>query len=543
MMIESAHAAVQANKAYPAGLSRIFGDKPVPVDGVVFHSRGAVLISGPNAFAAADAARRLLARAADLHIVVFAPGIDSIADLPKAVRRVGGRIVSLKGHLGAFTASVPVGAGKEEDAGIFSPNEDRMFDLVLDLFPSPLLKALVPPLGYFAVGDSTTAVVRALETLPTLAGTFHKPKFFNHASALCQHQINGVVGCTRCLSVCAAQAIHSVAGGLEIDPYLCQGCATCVLVCPSGAMTFALPAVAELEARMARPDGHADARKDILLVHDAACREAARAVDSVRIKLLEVNPLAAFSETQWLQALTQGFAAVRLVLSPDLPARSRELLQATVAEMRAILGAIGRDPETLAALDPQDLAPSIRRIAQTAATTPVAAAVSVRTDGKRARLLAVIDQLARRNLRKDVLALPPASSFGKVTVDARSCTLCLSCVSICPTQALGGQLAPLPLLAFKESLCVQCGVCRAVCPEQAISLQARFVPDPLRRDEMRIINRDEQVSCTRCNTPFIGRHFLERSIKMMQDRLGAPPGASEFLRLCPSCRQRGTSLS
>ena len=524
---------------FPAGLTRVPEGRAEPAEGAIFHSRGVVLISGPDAGAAADAARRVLARAPALRVVVFAPGINGIAALPKSVMRVGGPVVSVQGHLGAFTATAPVGGGKQEDAGIFSPNPDRQFDLVLDLFARPLLNAAVPPIGYFAVGNSEAALARVLEKLPTLVGRFHKPRFFEYQATLCQHQVNGVTGCTRCLSVCAAQAIRASAGAIEVDPYLCQACASCALVCPSGALTVVRPAAAELASGLVRPRG--EAGKDILLVHDAEGRDAACADEWARVERMEVNPLPAFGEALWLQALAQGFAAVRLVLAPPLPALTRDALQAKVAEVRAILAGIGRDPDAVATLEIRDLAAALRRAALQRATHVPATSGHAGVQGKRAGLLAAIDALARKNLRQDALALPAQAPFDRVTVDARRCTLCLACANICPTRALGGQIAPAPLLAFKESLCVQCGLCRAACPEQAISLQARFVPEPARRDEVRVIARDEQVACSRCSTPFIGRHFLERSIKMMQARPGALPGAADFLRLCPSCRQRGTT--
>ena len=540
-MSELNQATLQANKVYPAGMTRIFGETPASTDGVVFHSHGTVLICGASAVGATDAARRLLARASDLRVVVFAPGIDAVADLPRAVTRVGGRIASVKGHLGSFTATVPVGSGQQEDAGIFSPNSDRVFDLVLDLFATPLLQSSVPPVGYFAAGDSTTAVVRALETLPSLVGIFHKPKFFDYQTALCSHRVNGVAGCNRCLDVCAAQAIRSSATGIEVDPYLCQGCASCALVCPSGAMRLRVPTASDLAAGMARSGAPGEVRKDILLVHDTAAQAAVDAIESIRVRRLEVNPLPAFTELLWLQALAQGYAAVRRVFSPELPILTRDVIKARVAEMRDILGAIGRDPAALAAVDVQGLAASIRSVAAAPAASP---ALSIGNGaGKRASLLGAIDRLTRKNLCKASVPLPVGAPFGKVAVDARSCTLCLACVKTCPTQALSGRMAPTPLIGFQESLCVQCGLCRAVCPEKAISLQARFVTDPARRNEVRIINQGELLPCSRCNTPFIGRHFLANSIRMMQARPGALPGAADFLRLCPSCRQRGTTSS
>lgn len=249
--------------------------------------------------------------------------------------------------------------------------------------------------------------------------------------------------------------------------------------------------------------------------------------------------LAASAATTALVA--QGYAGVRLLLSPTLPVLTRAAIQAKVVEMREILGVIGRDPAALAAVEAQDLAASIRGLAAVHTTSP---ALPVGNGvGKRASLLGVIDGLTRKNLRKDAAPLPVGAPFGKVTVDARSCTMCLACVNICPTLALSGRMAPTPQIGFQESLCVQCGLCRTVCPEKSISLQPRFVTEPSRRNEIRIVNRDELVPCSRCNTPFIGRHFLASSIKMMLARPGALPSAADFLRLCPSCRQRGITAT
>ena len=112
---------------------------PAPHAGVVYRSRGAVLVSGDSA-AAADAARELLKRAPKLRIALFAPGVGALADLPSNISAVGGRIVALQGHLGQFSASVRVAVDRVEDAGIFSANADRRFDLVLDLGREPLLR-------------------------------------------------------------------------------------------------------------------------------------------------------------------------------------------------------------------------------------------------------------------------------------------------------------------------------------------------------------------------------------------------------------------
>src|SRR5262249_56589915 len=83
-------------------------------------------------------------------------------------------------------------------------------------------------------------------------------------------------------------------------------------------------------------------------------------------------------------------------------------------------------------------------------------------------------QLALRELHDaapapvDVVALPEGAPFGKVDVRIDGCTLCLSCVSVCPTGALADD-PERPMLRFTEDACVQCGLCRATCPAKLIT--------------------------------------------------------------------------
>src|SRR4249920_2991304 len=73
----------------------------------------------------------------------------------------------------------------------------------------------------------------------------------------------------------------------------------------------------------------------------------------------------------------------------------------------------------------------------------------------------------------DVVNLPEGSPFGAVQVNADGCTLCLACVSACPTGALADD-PERPMLRFAEDACVQCGLCKATCPEKVISLKPQI---------------------------------------------------------------------
>ena len=70
-------------------------------------------------------------------------------------------------------------------------------------------------------------------------------------------------------------------------------------------------------------------------------------------------------------------------------------------------------------------------------------------------------------------AAAAGAPFGTVEVNVEGCTLCLSCVSACPTGALSDD-PERPMLRFAEDACVQCGLCKATCPEKVITLKPQI---------------------------------------------------------------------
>lgn len=519
---------------------------PVPREGVVYRSRGAVLVIGDSA-AAADAALELVKRGPKLHVALFAPGVAALRDMPPQITAVGGRIVALQGHLGQFSASVRVAADKVEDAGIFSANADRRFDLVLDLCRVPLLRQSTPPLGYYAPGGDVAALQSALDSLPQLTGDFHKPKYVDYLPALCANGAMGVGGCTRCIEACATAAIRSVGEKIEVDPWLCQGCATCTLVCPTGALEFQHPTPKALQARLdARlAEYAADAGAPVLVVHDAASRRLLPVIEASGVVLFEVNRPPTFSDAMCLTALARGVAGVVLVMGPSTPPQSRKSIERMLSELRSIVAGIDADPVALQfATDVDvDVAIAVEQIKRRARPSAWATVVGDGSSaGKRANLLDLIDALARSAQASggaaESVALDAGAAFGNVQVDPDKCTLCLACTHLCPSGALSGQMAPAPALYFRESLCTQCDLCRAGCPEHAISLQPRFLPDAARRAAPREIASDQLVPCSNCGIPFTGRRKLAVSLALMQEHAKDMAGGIDSLRMCPGCRQR-----
>src|SRR5690606_32361538 len=145
-------------------------------------------------------------------------------------------------------------------------SDSAPFDLVLDLRGAPAFTMHQPPQGYFHVPEAA-ALTAAVLRLRELVGEFDKPKFFRYEQRLCAHTRNQQIGCTAGIDVCAAEAIRSDAslkgkttgrgraaapatGGIVVEPHLCVGCGACGTVCPSGALSYAYPAPADLGKRV-----------------------------------------------------------------------------------------------------------------------------------------------------------------------------------------------------------------------------------------------------------------------------------------------------
>lgn len=120
----------------------------------------------------------------------------------------------------------------------------------------------------------------------------------------------------------------------------------------------------------------------------------------------------------------------------------------------------------------QELALALRHAPR--GDTPSSPAVFHLAADKRNTLDYALDHLHRHAPQQPPhIGLPDKAPFGALAVDRQACSLCMSCVGVCPANALqDGQGAP--QLRFIEKNCVQCGLCANTCPENAIALMPRI---------------------------------------------------------------------
>lgn len=439
-------------------------------------------------------------------------GFDVVMDALQQVNP-GGR--------GAFTLTDPQDGARSQ------------CDIILDLRgDTPLFPAHEKRDGYLrAEPGHAPGVAAAILAASHLTGTFEKTLYVKTTPLLCAHSRAEQTGCTNCLDLCPTSAITSAGEHVAIDPMICAGCGACSAACPSGAITYDAPAV-DLTMRrvqtMAKAYLDAGGTAPRLLVHDAHGAEMVRL--SARhgrglpadVVPLEMTGIGAFGHAEAVAALAAGFASVTLLPGPraDIPA-----LETQIALTNAIAGA-GK----AALLDTPD--PDAMSDALYGAEAPVPVATPVRPMGTRRQ----ITRQAAKALHPDTdsIALPDGAPYGAVLVDTDACTLCLSCVSLCPSGALGDN-SDKPQLRFQEDACLQCGLCANICPEDAITYEPRLdLTDAALRQE--VLNEEEPFPCIECGALFGSKSAIDRITDKLKDHAMFSGDKLRMIQMCDNCR-------
>ncbi len=522
---------------------------------VAMESRGVALVYGRDDVAI-EAGRRL-ADHLDVTVLLTHPG-EIAPPLTSDLPVLQGTVAGAKGHLGAFELRIDdyaIPAPSSRRTLVFGPSRDGATsncDLVIDLAGGvPMFSAHELRSGYLRADPrDPVAVERALLAASHLVGEFDKPRFIDFHASLCVHSRSRITGCTRCLDVCPTGAIVPVGDHVAIDPYVCAGCGSCAAVCPTGAASYALPLADALIRRLRalvltyRAAGGTDA---VALFHDgdhgepliAALARFGKGVPANVIPV-RVNEVSQIGPETIAALFAYGAVGARLLTrgkaKPDIAPTRR------VVELgNKVLQALGYGSGVVSIIetdDPDQLRTALDR-APLGRPSPQPASFLV--NGPKRQVL----EFAFRELHRvapapvDVVPLDAGAPFGGLDFDVNSCTLCLACVGVCPTNALSDH-AERPRLAFAESLCVQCGLCAATCPEDVITLRPELDFTTWNAPR-RIVKDEEPFHCITCAKPFGTRSSIERVISKLQDRHWMFSGSRgearvRVLMMCEDCR-------
>ncbi|MBB3994904.1 ferredoxin [Sulfitobacter undariae] len=453
-----------------------------------------------------------------------------------------GRLHSARGSLGQFKIAIdafqqvlPAGRGAAQLTEARDGARSEC-DLILDLSGGlPLFPAHEKRDGYLRADPaSLPAVADAILTASQMTGTFEKPLHIRLETSLCAHSRAEKPACSNCLNVCPTGAILSAGEHVTIDPLICAGCGACSAVCPSGAISYDAPPVDHIFRRigaLASAYRKAGGMDGALLVHDSHGAEMIRLGARfgkglpAHVIPLEIDALAMFGHAEMLAALASGFATVDVLLGPK---SDRDVLQSQT-ELAAAMGGSGA-VGLLDFADPDALCDHLfdREI------TPMAVQNPILPMGSRRQ----ITRLAAKAMMPDtdIAPLPDAAPYGAVLVDTNACTLCLACVSLCPSGALVDN-PDMPQLRFQEDACLQCGLCSNICPEQAITLQPQLNLTDAALSQV-VLNEEEPFACVECGSLFGVKSTVEKIMAKLAGNhtMFANPATARMIQMCDNCR-------
>lgn len=524
-----------------------------PAQLVPLKSEGVILIYGRDE--AAIEAGQLVADKLDVSVILTKPR-DVAPPRRTEFPIAKGTIRNAKGHLGAFEITLDdyaLPAASSRGSLSFGPGRNGALskaDIILDLSgDAPLFPAADLRDGYLrADPGSPAAVARACLKAADLIGAFDKPRYIAFREDLCAHSRSKITGCTRCLDLCPTGAISPNGDAVAIDPQICAGCGSCAAACPTGAAAYDYPSTDGTIARiraMLTAYRAAGGATPVVLFHDEGhgadmIDAAARLSDGLPAHVLPlgVNETTQIGPEVIAAAFAYGAAGVRFVERAK-PRHDITGLHGTVDLASLMAEALGYGAGTVDIVETDDPDAMLAALGTLPGRPTARPSSFVAAGGKREVLALAFREMHRVAPEPvDVVALPKGAPFGRVNVNTEGCTLCLACVSACPTSALKDNPEK-PMLRFDEAACVQCGLCAATCPEKVITLEPRldfraFGAPPV------TIKEEEPFHCIECGKGFGTKSTIERVIAKLDGKhwmfSGAHADRLKFLRMCEDCR-------
>ena len=479
-----------------------------------------------------------------------------MADAPEFVRPVNsydlaiGQVATASGTAGKFEVIVnqyaPMQRTGRGDPGFMKPKDGARSkcDVILDISGhSPLFPAPEKRDGYFyADPKDKLGVERAIFDASQMVGTFEKPLYIRFDPSICAHSRAEQTGCNRCLNVCPTGAISPAGDVVSIDENICAGCGACAAVCPSGAASYDDPSADYLFRRLrvlSLSYREAGGEAPRVLFHDEEfggemIRLSARFGRGLPGDVIpvDVSNVEGVGHAELIAAMGVGFTEALVLAGPKTDVTAPE---SEIEIARAILQGGGHNAELVRLLRPES-PDDLEAILYDRPIEPIKVEPVLPLGSRRD-----VTRLASAALSPKVDApidLPLGAPYGAVLIDKDLCTLCLSCVSLCPVGALTDH-ADRPAVNFQESACLQCGICKSACPESAISLapqlnlsKAAIIPQ--------MLHEEEPFECIECGKPFGVKSTINKIVETLEGKhwMYTNSDNTKLIQMCDDCRVR-----
>ena len=500
-------------------------------------SHGACFIFGePEAvLRAAESLKDQLALTLLFENIDDAPDDRSFDVMLGSLRKVSGALGGFQIEVDQAQFLIPSGKGAYK----YGPPKDggqAECDIVLDLSgAAPKVAAPDKREGYLrADPKDPIAVARAILEAGQLIGTFEKPLYVKVEEHLCAHSRAETIACSNCLNICPTGAITPQGEHVVIDPMICAGCGACSAVCPSGAISYDAPSPELMFLRLRtlseayRSAGGVD--PSLLVVDDGLGSDMLRAsaryfgglpADCIPLTLGAVST---FGHAEIAAAFACGFASVDILLTPG---SERDAFEREIPLAEAICG--HGKIRLLEESDPEALSDVLFDRTHQKGLIDTIIPMGSRRQVTRTAAQAIHD-------KDTILPLPANAPYGAVLVNTDACTLCLSCVSLCPSGALADN-PDKPELRFQEDACLQCGLCANICPEKAIVLKPQLNLTDTALSQV-ILNEEDPFACIECGALFGVKSTVERILEKLSGKhaMFASEKAAQMIQMCDKCR-------
>ncbi len=452
--------------------------------------------------------------------------------------------VVIEGYMGEFEVLVKKAALDELCSLSKVAIQRCRFDLVIDLTKQGVHSANLPPLGYYAVGRQLCSSEDAIEAIQSLYGTFDKPKYFRLDNEKCAHSARGIEGCSRCLEACDTNAITVTAKNvIEINPYLCQGQGTCATVCPTEAIRYDYPDPLSSQDYLSQLlNYYADQGGETpCLVYYSPNQEAALLDHLPALPAsclpVQIEEVLSVGMDTWLHALIKGAGQI-IFLTDGIHAKAKTTLKQEIGTVKHLFKAMDIEPERITACDAAKVKKNHKGFAPIRPLEGSEPVTLNKQASKRERFATFLDEIAFRvQASLDITDVAPQSPFGQIKLNTSDCTLCLSCIAVCPTDALKA-VGSHPGITFREQDCVQCGMCEKSCPESVITLEPRYNWLTESRQSRGLIHEEPAAECTRCGVPFAPQSMVTMLVERLSNHSHYQEDAIERLSMCEDCRVR-----
>ncbi|HKK55795.1 4Fe-4S binding protein [Marinobacter sp.] len=453
-----------------------------------------------------------------------------------------GQLTSAYGALGNFKLAFqglqtlhPAGRG-ELGYGEVQATARSECDVFIDLRGgAPAFPSHEKRNGYFWADPTKSGELERIAlTARERAGEFEKTVYFNLEESLCAHSRANRPGCTRCLDVCPTGAIFSFGDTVQIDSDICAGCGSCAAVCPTSAVTMnetPFEAVTKVMEVMARTYREHTGEAPRLVFHTLgtgadAITFLARYYEGLADDLLPfgLEHVDRIGHAEIMAGFGAGYAEV-LILADNKA--DRLAVTAEVELAQAMLKGTGNSPGRVRVIAAEELGEAGDNAGRV--SEPVLL-VGGRRDITRVTAAAMADRI------ETPISLPAGAPYGAIEINADKCTLCLACVSLCPTGALGDH-PDRPEVQFTENACVQCGICESTCPETAITLKPQL---DLSKDALspHALHGEEPFECVQCGRPFGVASTINRIVEKLENLHWMYTNSDnvQLIKMCDDCR-------